>query len=375
VGRTAVTLIECYPYGVYTIDGEPADPRLCVRVSDQVLDLATMSALTGSPHADVLNQPTLDALLAAGPQVWREVRDQVALWVSDAPLAPLAQVTMHLPFTVADYVDFYASEAHARNVSAILRPGQEPLQKNWRHQPIGYHGRAGTVVVSGTPVVRPHGHVARDGEVALRATERLDVEAEIGFVVGTPSTMGQPVGIEAFAEHVFGVVIVNDWSARDIQAWETVPLGPFLGKSFQTSISPWVVPLAALDAARVPAASHGTPLSSYLEEPEPWGLDLSLELRVNGEVLSRPPFRSMHWSPAQLMAHLSVNGASLRTGDLYASGTVSGATADEVGSLLELWDNKRFLADGDEVVISASAPAGDGSRLDLGEVRGRVVGS
>jgi fumarylacetoacetase len=373
VGRTAVTLSECYPYGVYSIAGEVAEPRICVRAGDHILDLATMSTLAGSAHQGVLNEPTLDGLLAAGAPIWREVRDEVAQWVQDAPMAPVADVRMHLPFTVADYVDFYASEQHARNLGAILRPGQEPLHPNWRHQPIGYHGRAGTVVVSGTPVVRPHGQVASDGEVELRATERLDVEAEVGFVVGVPSRLGEPVGIESFAEHVFGLVIVNDWSARDIQAWETVPLGPFLGKSFQTSISPWVVPLAALDATRVPVGSNGTALSSYLVETEPWGLDLTLEVRVNGELLAHPPFRSMHWSPAQMLAHLTVNGASLRTGDLYASGTVSGAAADEVGSLIERWANQRFLADGDEVVISASAPAGDGSRLDLGEVRGRVV--
>jgi fumarylacetoacetase len=347
---------------------------MCARVGDHILDLADAAKQQGAPHQDLLSQPTLNDLLSAGPKAWREVCDQVREWASKrAPLIPLADVTLRLPFTVADYVDFYASEHHATNLGRLLRPGQEPLQPNWRHQPVGYHGRAGTVVISGTPVVRPRGHVAVGSDVAFRATERLDVEAEIGFVVGTPSTQGEPVGIEHFADHVFGVVIVNDWSARDIQAWETVPLGPFLGKSFQTSISPWVVPLDALDGARVPAASHSTPLSSYLVEPQPWGLDIDLALRVNGEVISRPPYRTMHWSPAQMLAHLTVNGASIRTGDLYASGTVSGEAADEVGSLIERWGGMRFLADGDEVVISATAPAGDGSRLDLGEVRGQVV--
>jgi fumarylacetoacetase len=209
--------------------------------------------------------------------------------------------------------------------------------------------------------------------VRLQATAKLDVEAEVGFVVGTPSTQGQPVGIDDFADHVFGVVLVNDWSARDVQAWETVPLGPFLGKSFQTSVSPWVVPLDALSAARLPVPSRDTGLSSYLVEAQPWGLDLALEVRVNDEVISRPPYRSMHWSPAQMLAHLTVNGASLRTGDLYASGTVSGESDDEVGSLIERWRGERFLSDGDEVVIRATAPAGDGSRLDLGSVAGRVA--
>jgi fumarylacetoacetase len=375
MGGTAVALSECHPYGVYTVAGDRDAPRICARVGDQAVDLATMSTLRGSPHAGVLNQPTLNALLAAGPGTWRDVHRNVASWACEAPLIPLSEATLHLPFTVADYVDFYASEQHATNLGRMLRPGQEPLPPNWRHQPLGYHGRAGTVVVSGTPVVRPLGHVATDaGGVALAPTARLDVEVEVGYVVGTPSDRGRPVAIDAFTDHVFGVVLVNDWSARDIQAWESAPLGPFLGKSFQTSISPWVVPLDALSAARVPAASDRTPLSAYLVETRPWGLDLDLELRVNGELVSRPPYRTMHWSPAQMLAHLTVNGASLRTGDLYASGTVSGAAADEVGSLIERWGGSRFLADGDEVVISATAPAGDGSRLDLGEVRGTVAG-
>jgi fumarylacetoacetase len=366
-------LTECYPYGVYTLDGERREPRICVRAGEAIFDLSEAATRQGSEHSAVLSEPTLNGLLAAGPAVWCEVRTAAAEWVADGRLIPPGGVTMVMPFEVADYVDFYASEQHATNLGRILRPGQEPLQPNWRHQPVGYHGRAGTVVVSGTPVVRPSGHVATSEGVELRSSARLDVEVEVGFVVGVGSERGNPVGIEAFADHVFGVVIVNDWSARDIQAWETVPLGPFLGKSFQTSISPWVVPLDALQPARVRVGAAGTPLSSYLVEREPWGLDIDLELEVNGQVVSRPPYRSMHWSPAQLMAHLTVNGASLRTGDLFASGTVSGPAPDQVGSLIEAWGNSKFLADGDEVVIRATAPAADGSRLDLGEVRGIIV--
>jgi fumarylacetoacetase len=366
-------LVECYPYGVYALIRGHAEPRLCVRVGDHVLDLGNAAGRHGMA-CDELEAPNLNKLLGAGPQVWREVSEGVREWVNDAPLIPVSEVELLLPFEVADYVDFYASEHHATNLGRILRPGQEPLQPNWRHQPVGYHGRAGTVVVSQTPVVRPVGHVAGEDGPVVWPTEKLDVEVEVGFVVGTPSQRGRPVGVDAFADHVFGIVLVNDWSARDIQAWETVPLGPFLGKSFQTSISPWVVPLSALEAARVPVASSDTRLSSYLaESSQPWGLDIELELRVNGELISRPPYRTMHWSPAQMLAHLTVNGASIRTGDLYASGTVSGPGIDEVGSLIERWGGERFLADGDEVVISATAPAGDGSRLDLGEVRGVVA--
>ena len=371
--RAAVTLTECYPFGAYSHDGGDR-PRLCLRVGDALLDLAEAATRDWFALLDLLDQPTLDRLLEAGPAAWRVVAEQVPAWVADpVELIPIDEVALELPFTVADYVDFYASEHHATNVGRILRPDQEPLKPNWRHQPIGYHGRAGTVVVSGTPVRRPHGNVGSEDGVAFRPTEKLDVEVEVGFVVGVPSTLGDSVPVEAFADHVFGVVLLNDWSARDIQAWETVPLGPFLGKSFQTSISPWVVPLSALEPARTSVPSAGTRLSPYLVENEPRGLDIDLELRINGELVSSPPFRTMHWSPAQMLAHLTVNGASLRTGDLYASGTVSGPTDDQVGSLLERWRGERFLNDGDEVVISATAPAADGSRLDLGEVRGRVL--
>jgi fumarylacetoacetase len=282
-------------------------------------------------------------------------------------------VTMLLPIEVADYVDFYASEHHATALGRILRPGQEPLLPNWRHLPVGYHGRAGTVVVSGTPVRRPVGQRRDGNEVVVGPTQRLDVEVEVGYVVGVPSPHGTAVPVDAFADHVFGVCLVNDWSARDIQAWEGQPLGPFLGKSFATSMSPWVVPLAALEAARVPVGSTTAALADYLREPEPWGLDVALELRVDGDVLSRPPYSAMWWSPAQMLAHLTVNGASLRTGDLYASGTVSGPAPDQAGSLIELFRGGRFLADGAEVVIAASAPGVDGSRISLGEVTGTVL--
>jgi fumarylacetoacetase len=289
---------------------------------------------------------------------------------------------------VADYVDFYASEHHATNVGRILRPGTEPLTPNWKHLPIGYHGRSGTVVPSGTPVVRPCGQRrAADGAVVFGPSTRLDFEAELGFVVGTPSRLGDPVPLQAFAHHVFGVCLVNDWSARDLQAWEYVPLGPFLGKSFATSVGPWVVPLAALDAARVrPPARDPRPLP-YLDDTdaEPWGLDVQLEVRLGGHVVSRPPFAGMYWTPAQQLAHLTVNGASLRTGDLFASGTVSGPERDQRGSLLELsWGGREpltlsdgstrtFLEDGDDVVITATAPGPEGSTIGFGEVRGTVA--
>jgi fumarylacetoacetase len=213
---------------------------------------------------------------------------------------------------------------------------------------------------------------------------RLDIEAEVGFVVGVGSRLGEPVPIGAFADHVFGVVLLNDWSARDIQAWEYQPLGPFLGKSFATSISPWVVPLEALGAARVDGPAQSPAPLAYLQRPEPWGLDLAIEVALNGSVVSRPPFASMYWTADQMLAHLTVNGASLRTGDLYASGTVSGPDPAQRGSLIELaWNGaeplklpdgstRSFLEDGDTVTLSATAPAADGTRLSLGEVTGTI---
>ncbi|MDQ1704305.1 MAG: fumarylacetoacetase [Frankiaceae bacterium] len=359
-------------------------PRVVVRAGDFAVDLATLAGLPVLAGTEVARNPqwwqagSLDPFLAAGRAAWQQAAGELGPVLADmdaigAAATPLADVQSLLSFTVGDYVDFYASEHHATNLGRILRPGQEPLPPNWRHLPIGYHGRSGTIVVSGTAIRRPSGQRLDEGadRPVFGPTRRLDVETEVGFVVGVPSRQGEPVPVGDFAEHVFGVCLVNDWSARDIQAWEGQPLGPFLGKSFATSVSPWIVPLDELAAARRPVTSAGTDLLPYLRETEPWGLDLSLELRVNDEVLSRPPYATMFWSPAQMLAHMTVNGASVRTGDLYASGTVSGPSPDQVGSLIEL--GRGFLDDGDEVVIRATAPAADGSTMDLGAVSGTVA--
>jgi fumarylacetoacetase len=374
------------PYGVFSTPGTP--PRTGVAIGDAVLDLA---GLTGDPvHAT----GSLNAFMARGPQAWRELRVRVTGWLIDqrhrdtvAPhLVPRDDVRMHLPIEVADYVDFYSSEHHAANLGRILRPGTPALPPAWKHLPIGYHGRAGTVAVSGTPVVRPCGQRVGDGGPVFGPTQRLDLEAEVGFVVGVPSERGAAVPVAACADHLFGVCLVNDWSARDLQAWEYQPLGPFLGKSFLTSMSPWIVPLVALEAARVPPPPRDAELLPYLrDDAAPWGLDLTLEVRINGEVVSRPPFRHMYWTPAQQLAHLTVNGASLRTGDLFASGTVSGPGRDQRGSLIELAEGgaeplvladgttRTFLEDGDVVTITATAPGADGGCISFGEVTGRVT--
>ncbi len=376
------------PYGVFSPSpGQPT--RVGVAVGAQIIDLFSLFG------DEVFSSSSLNAFMAEGPDRWSEVRHDLQERVSDeqaaerlAPhLVPQSSAQMHLPIEVADYVDFYASEHHARNMGHLFRPGSEPLTPNWKHLPIGYHGRAGTVVVSATPVRRPCGQRKEPTEAlpSYGPSAKLDIEAEVGFVVGVPSERGTRVGIDAFSDHVFGVVLVNDWSARDIHSWEYVPLGPFLGKSFATSVSPWVVSLAALDAARVwPPKQNPEPLA-YLRSPEPWGLELSLEVELNGTVVARPPFAEIYWTAAQQLAHMTVNGASLRTGDLFASGTVSGKEAAGWGSFLELsWNGERpvrlgdgtertFLEDADQVVIRASARSADGGRLGFGSVSGRVL--
>ncbi|MET8004560.1 fumarylacetoacetase [Nonomuraea glycinis] len=358
------------PYGVFSPQGER--PRVGVRYGDKVLDLA--AAL----HDEVFAAPTLNPFMARGHTAWRDTRALIQnklasdLTVTEPHLIPLDRVRLHMPFEVADYVDFYCSLEHASNLGRIFRPDAEPLLPNWRHLPVGYHGRAGTVVPSGTPVSRPHGQL---GAGVFGPTAKLDIEAELGFVVGVPSEQGSAAG--AFEEHVFGVTLVNDWSARDIQGWEYVPLGPFLGKSFATSISPWITPLEALP--RVPGRAQDPAPLDYLRRRDDWGLDVTLEVSINGEVVSRPPYRGMYWTPDQMLAHLTVNGASLRTGDLFASGTVSGEQREERGSLIELtWngtdpiklangDTRTFLENGDTVTIRATA-----GEVSLGEVSGTI---
>ena len=377
------------PYCVFAAPGVPA--RVGVGVGGHVLDLAI--ALDDAVFAT----PSLNPFMAQGPRRWRAVRSRLTDLLADprpgdavrAALVPRADVALRMPFEVADYVDFYASLDHATNVGRMFRPDDAPLKPNWRHLPVGYHGRAGTVVVSGTPIVRPQGQHRPPGASSpvFGPSQRLDIEAEVGFVVGTPNRLGHPLAVDDLAAHVFGVVLVNDWSARDIQAWEYVPLGPFLGKSFATSISPWVVPLDALDAAWAPPPARDPEPLPYLRGQADRGLDLTLEVRLNGHVVSRPPFATMYWTPAQQLAHLTVNGAAVRTGDLFASGTVSGPDRAQRGSLLELtWNateplelpdgtTRAFLEDGDTVTISGTAPGTDGRRVSLGAVTGVVAPS
>ena len=388
------------PYGVFSTDG--SSPRVGTRVGDHVLDLGPCAEKAGMESYAVWSAPTLNPFLALGSHAWASAREWLVELLTNPArrdvvephLVPVERVTMHLPVDVADYVDFYASEHHATNVGRLFRPDSEPLTPNWKHLPIGYHGRAGTVVVSGTDVTRPSGQRKPPTEPApvFGPSARLDIEAELGFVVGGATELGSPVSVADADDHLFGVVLLNDWSARDLQAWEYVPLGPFLGKSFATSISPWVVTMEALRSARVslPGQTDPTPLPYLLGEPTDdgagtaYGLDITYEVEWNGTVVSRPPYRSMYWSPTQMVAHMTVNGATLRNGDLFGSGTVSGPEKDQRGSFLELsWGGsepvrlddgteRTFLEDGDTVVLRATAPGPDGTTISLGECVGTV---
>jgi fumarylacetoacetase len=356
--------IAILPYGSFSAAG--AAPRAGVRIGDHVLDLAGLARaglLDGFPGAAAaFASPGLDVFMARA--------------ATEPHLLPLADVELHLPFGVADFADFYASLEHATNLGRLFRPGADPLLPNWRHLPVGYHGRAGTVVVSGTEIARPNGQrlPGGDGAPEFGPSRELDIELELGFVIGTPSRLGEPVAVADALEHVFGAVLLNDWSARDLQRWEYQPLGPFLGKSFATSISAWVTPLAALEPFRVPAPEQRPEPLPYLRE-RPWAYDLELEIELNGAVVSRASARHLYWTPAQLIAHMTANGASLRTGDLLGTGTISGPERGQRGSLIELsWggaepielpggERRTFLQDGDTVVLRGTA---------LGEVAGRI---
>ncbi len=388
--------IEELPYGVFSTGG---NRHLGVAVGQRVLDLhraANVGLFRGVVPPEVLMGGSLNPLLGQTPVQWSAVRDRIIELLSDpifepkvAPLlTELRDVRLHMPWQVGDFVDFYSSRQHAENLGRIFRPDSDPLLPNWRHIPVGYHGRSGTVVVSGTDIRRPHGMITTAQGVEFSPSQRLDIEIEMGFVLGNPSDAGTSVRTESAHEHLFGVVVVNDWSARDIQAFEYRPLGPFLGKSFATSVSAWVLPMAAIDAARVAPPAQDPEPAPHLRVREPWALDIGFDawLRREGATpvrLATPNAATLYWTAPQQIAHLTSNGTPIRAGDLIATGTISGDDAASYGSLVEITNNgtapisiggedSTFLEDGDEVVITAAAHLGGGATANLGDVRGRV---
>jgi fumarylacetoacetase len=345
---------------------------------------------------DALRAATLNPILAAGRAAWTVLHATVAAIVADSAherlLVDQHDIDLRLPFDVADYVDFYSSIHHATNLGRLLRPGTEPLLPNWRHLPVSYHGRAGTIVVSGTPIRRPKGLIsAVDGAPEYRSTSRLDIELELGVVVGGHSTIGEPVPIDDVDRHVFGLVLLNDWSARDVQAYEYQPLGPHLGKSFATSISAWVTPIDDVTTSLVPGPRQDPRPSMHLRTEHPWAIDLDLRVLLETRAMrdegiapvpvSANNFADMYWTIAQQLAHMTANGASVRPGDLYGSGTVSGPDRGSEGSFIELsWggetplelpdgSTRTFLEDGDRVILEGSA----GDTVSLGPVEGEIL--
>lgn len=401
------------PYGVFRPKQE-GSPRIGVAIGRYVLDLAALDEAgcfegTAAAGRGVFAKPSLNAFMALGRRAWSELRAAVArLLGADEPslrdndalkeraLHPLSEVELLLPAEIGDYTDFYASKAHAANVGTLFRGKDNALMPNWLHLPVGYHGRASSIVVSGTDVRRPQGQLklpdAAAAAPAFGPTRQLDFELEMGWLIGTGNELGQPIPIEEAEGHLFGLVLVNDWSARDIQAWEYQPLGPFLGKSFATSISPWVVPLEALEPFRIPAQRQEPAPLPYLSPGQPDSSTFNIELAVslqseamaNAEMIANSNYRHLYWTIGQQVAHHTAGGCNLRPGDLLASGTISGERRESRGCMLELtWrgteplrmsggEERVWLEDGDRIVMSGWCQ-GDGYRIGFGEVSGRIV--
>jgi fumarylacetoacetase len=395
------------PYGVFRTADDPR-PRAGVAIGEHVLDLRALEEaglLAVDPAGErVFNRAHLNAFITLGRHAWSsararidellrhdnaELRDSAALRAR--ALVPMRDALMQLPVDIGGYTDFYSSKEHATNVGSMFRDPKNALLPNWSHMPIAYNGRASSVVVSGTPIRRPKGQLKPpDTErPVFGASRKLDFELETAFIVGEGNVLGEPIPIAEAEGHIFGLVLMNDWSARDIQQWEYVPLGPFNSKTFATSISPWIVTLDALEPFRVAGPAQEPRPLPYLDQSgrHAFDIDLALSLRPHGGEttrICRTNFKYLYWSMAQQLAHHTVSGCNARVGDLMGSGTISGPTPDSRGSLLELaWNGQRpltlpggatrsFLEDGDEVVITGWCQ-GDGYRVGFGEVRGEIL--
>jgi fumarylacetoacetase len=390
------------PYGSF-LDGAGGGARLGVRIGEFVCDLAASvdaGALGGLSDAEnaALRSPNLNALMALGRPAWRSVRACVKRALGDgersdrsAVLLAVDEVKIALPFTPADYIDGYASREHTEHLGQLFRPDEDPLPANWLHLPVGYHGRAGTVVVSGTEIIRPRGQSSPDNgdPPPFGPTAKLDIEVELGFINALDTPLGFSVPVRAVGEHIFGIVLVNDWSARDIQSWEYRPLGPFLGKSFATSIAAWVTPIDAVEHLRVHGPKQDPPVLDYLTRTEPWNFDLQIQVWLTpsggqSELISTTNPKNLYWDAAQQLAHATINGAALRTGDMHATGTISGTAHRTEGSLIELTRDgqqplslndgaqRTYLQDGDNVRLTATALDAHGQPLTLGPVEGTI---
>jgi fumarylacetoacetase len=399
--------IQNLPYGVFSRAAEA--PRCGVAIGDQVADLAALEEcglVSVAEGRAAFAAPALNAFMALGPDAWHAVRERLTELFSqggdqslrrDVDLqarcfVPLDEARLHLPFTVAEYTDFYSSRQHAFNVGTMFRGPENALPPNWLHIPIGYNGRASTVVVSGTDIRRPLGQIKPPDDAApiFGPSQRLDIELEMGAVVGAPSRMGEPVTVAEADEMIFGYVLLNDWSARDIQAWEYQPLGPFQAKAFGTTISPWVVTRSALEPFRVAAPEREKQLLPYLCEPGPLNYNIALEVLMQPDgaaeatTISRTNSKHLYYSAAQQLAHHAICGCRMNTGDLLGSGTISGPEKDQSGSLLELtWggqnplvldtgETRTFIEDGDTLTLTGWAQ-GRGYRVGFGACSGKIL--
>ncbi|WP_018001040.1 fumarylacetoacetase [Paracoccus sp. N5] len=374
------------PYGVFSVADEA--PRCGVAIGDMILDLAACEAQGLIDAGGTFAQPQLNGFMALGRTRWDAVRARLSALLAEGaagelPLVAMADATLHLPIWVAEYTDFYASRHHAFNVGMLFRGPAHALPPQWTHMPIGYNGRASSVVVSGTPIRRPMGQVKGEAGPEWGPCRRLDLELELGAVVGADSRMGERIGVEQAEAMIFGYVLLNDWSARDVQAWEYQPLGPFQSKALGTTIGAWVVTQAALEPFRSPGAERLNPLLPYLQESRPGFYDLAVGWTMNGQVMARTNYNVMYYSSAQQLAHHTSSGCPMRVGDLLGSGTISGPSRDQAGALLEMTEGGKlpvtvkgeprlFIEDGDEIGLFAEAQ-GDGYRIGFGPCLGRVL--
>ena len=387
------------PYGVFSTNS--LEPRCGVAIGDMVLDIAALeeAGLIKVSDDSVFDVPYWNDVMELGPAAWSDLRDRlIALLENDAVeqasiaphLIPMADVRLHMPLVVSEYTDFYAGRHHATNVGTMFRGAENALPPNWLHIPIGYNGRASTVVVSGTDIIRPNGQLkAPDADTPhFGPCKRLDIELEMGAIVGTSTEMSQPISVAEADEMIFGYVLLNDWSARDIQAWEYQPLGPFQAKAFATSISPWIVTRAALEPFRTSTPPREKELLPYLQEPGPmlYDIDLAVLIEPDGgeqEVIARTNYNEMYYSAAQQLTHHASSGCAMNAGDLLGSGTISGPEKSQRGSLLELsWGGKEpfalkdgstrsFIEDGDTLILTGHA-AGEGFRVGFGACVGTI---
>lgn len=399
--------IQNLPFGIFSTAAQ-AIPRAGVAIGDYVLDLAVLqTAGLLNPGADaVFSQPTLNAFIAMGKDSWRATRSAIsALLQHDQPrlrddatlrtqaLVPMAQAQMHLPVQITGYTDFYSSKEHATNVGMMFRDPANALLPNWLHLPVGYNGRASSVIISGTDVQRPMGQVKPPSaeQPSFAACAKMDFELETAFIVGANTQLGEAVDVNHAEDLMFGMVLLNDWSARDIQQWEYVPLGPFNAKTFATSISPWIVTMDALEPFRVAGPAQEPQPLPYLQQSGAHSFDIALEVLLKpaqattATTICKTNYGAMYWSMAQQLAHHTVSGCNLRVGDVMGSGTISGSTPDSFGSLLELsWNGQKpltladgvtqrsFLQDGDSVTMRGWCQ-GNGYRIGFGAVTGKVL--